>query len=64
MRAFRPETLALGLILVGLGVLFMLANLGSLDLLSTLRVYWPVSLVAWGALELLAALARRSAKGV
>jgi hypothetical protein len=60
MRPFRPESVALGLILVALGVLWTLANLGLLDLLSTLRTWWPVSLVAWGALELLAAFARRS----
>ena len=60
MTAFRPESLALGLILVALGVLWTLANLGVLDLLSTLRTWWPLSLIAWGALELLASFARRS----
>ena len=58
--AFRPESLALGLILVALGVLWTLGNLGALDLLYTLRTYWPVSLIVWGALELLAAWLRRS----
>jgi hypothetical protein len=49
----RPEGLAVGLCLVGLGVLWLLANLGALELLPTLRRFWPLSLVLWGALELL-----------
>lgn len=64
MTSFRPETLALGLILVALGVLWTLANLGALDVLATLRTYWPVSLIVWGVLELVAAIARRSERGV
>jgi hypothetical protein len=62
--AFRPETLALGLSLVALGLLWTLANLGMLDLLYTLRTYWPASLIVWGALELLATFARRSERKV
>lgn len=64
MTSFRPETLALGLSLVALGVLWTLANLGALELLATLRTYWPVSLIVWGVLELVAAFARRSERRV
>jgi hypothetical protein len=41
-----------GLALVSVGVLWTLANLGQLDLLRTLRDWWPSVLVVWGALEL------------
>jgi hypothetical protein len=30
----------------------MAANLGKLDLLATLRTWWPASLVVWGVVEL------------
>ena len=51
--AFRTEGLVLGFSLVALGVAWTLANLGQLDLLTTLRRWWPLTLVVWGALELL-----------
>lgn len=57
---FRPEGLALGLILVTVGVVWTLSNLGRLDLLSTLRTWWPLALVVWGLLELADLAARRS----
>jgi cell wall-active antibiotic response 4TMS protein YvqF len=53
-RPFRPESLVLGLLLVAVGSVWMAANFGRLDLLSTLRTWWPASLVVWGAVELLA----------
>jgi hypothetical protein len=33
--------------------LWTLANFGTLDLLRTLRTYWPVSLIVWGVAEIL-----------
>ena len=51
-QPFKPETLVLGVALIGLGVLWTLANMGSLDLLGTLRRWWPAILVLWGGLEL------------
>jgi len=51
-RPFKPESLVLGVALIGLGVLWTLANVGSLDLLGTLRRWWPAILVLWGGLEL------------
>ncbi len=60
-RDFRPEGIVFGLILVALGVLWTLSNLGRIDMLETLRRWWPLTLVVWGALELLAVLQRRSA---
>jgi hypothetical protein len=51
--------LTFGVLLVALGVAWTASNLGKLDLLSTLRTWWPASLVLWGALELAAfAMAR------
>jgi hypothetical protein len=58
--AFSPEGLTLGACLVALGVLWTLANLGRLELLDSLRTWWPLSLVLWGMLELLELLLRRS----
>jgi len=57
---FRIEGLVLGLSLLGLGTVCLLANLGRVDLLSTLRTWWPLSLIVWGALELYQALAARA----
>lgn len=51
-RRFRPEGVALGLGLLGLGVLATLANLGYVDLLRSVRLTWPLVLVVWGAAEL------------
>jgi hypothetical protein len=57
--AFRPESVVLGVGLIALGVLWTLANMGTLELLPTLRTWWPATLVFWGALELMAWAARR-----
>ncbi len=51
-RAFSVEGLVLGVCLVAVGILWLLSNLGRLDLLDTLRTWWPVSLVVWGGLDL------------
>jgi hypothetical protein len=53
-RRFRPEVLVLGLTLIAVGVVWMLANAGRVDLLATLHAWWPLTLVVWGALELVA----------
>lgn len=59
---FRPEGVTMGLGLVGLGVATLLGNLGRIDLLSTVRHFWPLLLVVWGVLELwLTYSTRRSA---
>jgi hypothetical protein len=50
--SFRPEGLVLGLILVAVGILWTLSNLGRIDLLATLRTWWPLALVVWGLVEL------------
>jgi hypothetical protein len=50
------ERLVVGFCLVGLGLLWTLANLGRLDLLDALHTWWPASLVFWGLLELFATL--------
>ncbi len=60
--AFSPEGLTLGSCLVALGVIWTLSNLGRLELLPTLRTYWPLSLVLWGALELAELTIRRSGR--
>ena len=56
---FSIERIVIGFLLLGLGVLWLLANAGRVDLLSALRMWWPLLLVLWGALELVAALSRR-----
>jgi hypothetical protein len=61
--SIKVEGIVLGLCLVALGAVWTLANLGRLDLLDTLRRWWPASLVLWGALELLAAWVRRADEG-
>jgi len=53
-RSFRPESLTFGLLLVATGVVWTAANLGKLDLLTTLRTWWPGALVLWGVLEVVA----------
>jgi hypothetical protein len=57
--AFRIETLVLGVSLVTLGSVWTLANLGHIDLLATLRTFWPLALVVWGILELADLAVRR-----
>ena len=59
-RSFDVEGTVLGLCLVGLGTVLTLGTLGRLDTLSTLRTYWPLALVAWGLLDLLALGLRRA----
>lgn len=58
--SLKVEKLVLGLGLVGLGTLWLLSNLGRLDLLETLHRWWPSLLLVWGLLELaVSARARR-----
>ncbi|PYQ04651.1 MAG: hypothetical protein DMF82_10160 [Acidobacteria bacterium] len=59
---FSIERTVIGFALLGLGVLWLLANAGRVDLLSALRTWWPLLLVLWGALELVAALSRKPAR--
>ena len=56
----RVEGIVLGLALLGLGTVCLLANLGQVDLLRTLRTWWPLTLIVWGVLELYQALAARA----
>jgi hypothetical protein len=51
-RPYKPETLVFGVLLIALGVIWTLANMGAVDMLVTLRRWWPGLLVLWGALEL------------
>jgi hypothetical protein len=60
--SFSIERVVLGFALLALGVLWMLANAGRLDLLSTLRTWWPSLLVLWGGLELAQAILGRPAR--
>lgn len=57
--SFSIERIVIGFALLGLGVLWLLANAGRIDLLSALRTWWPLLLVLWGGLELAAAFSRR-----
>jgi len=56
---FSPETLALGVTLLAVGVVALLSNLGRLEFLETVRTYWPLALVIWGGLEVVASFASR-----
>jgi hypothetical protein len=59
----RIERLVIGFCLTALGVLWTLANLGQLELLTTLRTWWPLSLLVWGGLELVDVLVLRPKRG-
>ena len=61
-RRFKPEALVLGLTLIAVGVVWMLANAGRVDLLATLRAWWPLTLVVWGVLELVAVFVNADAR--
>ena len=61
-RPFRPEVLVFALSLIALGVAWLLGNAGRIDLLATLRAGWPLTLVVWGVLELLAYARTRDAR--
>ena len=61
-RPFRPELLVFSLSLIALGVAWLLGNAGRIDLLATLRAWWPLSLVLWGVLELVAFALGRDAR--
>ena len=61
-RAFSPEGLTLGIGLVAMGVLWTLSNLGHVDLLQTLRTWWPLLLILWGGLELADLTMRRASR--
>ena len=52
MPGFKVETFVFGVCLLALGICWTMANLGMLDLLKTLRTWWPASLVVWGVAEL------------
>jgi len=60
--AFSPEGLTFGACLVAVGALWTMANLGLVDVLPMLRIWWPLSLVLWGVLELLDFAVRRSSR--
>lgn len=62
MPRSNPETVVLGVCLIALGVLWTLSNWGLLELLPTLRRWWPLSLVLWGVLDLWHSAAVRAAR--
>ncbi len=51
-QPLRVERIVIGLSLMAVGVAWVVANLGRLDLLHALRTWWPASLIVWGVLEL------------
>jgi Domain of unknown function (DUF5668) len=59
-RPFKAEGLVLGLLLVALGSAWMASNLGLIELLPTLRTWWPASLVVWGVVELVGFVVSRT----
>jgi hypothetical protein len=61
-RVFSPEGLTLGIGLVAIGVLWIMSNLGQVDLLRALHMGWPLLLVVWGTLELADLFMRRASR--
>jgi hypothetical protein len=59
--SFKVEGVVLGLCLVVLGTLWLLANLGRIELFPVLRTWWPLALIVWGVLELAYSVMRRLA---
>ncbi len=51
-QPLKVERIVIGVSLIAVGVAWVLGNLGQLDLLHTLRTWWPTSLILWGLLEL------------
>jgi cell wall-active antibiotic response 4TMS protein YvqF len=60
---FSPEKLVIGVSLVAVGVIGAMARSGSLDFLSVVHTWWPVTLVLWGIAELYNTLVERAARG-
>ncbi len=52
MRSWRVEPLVAGIAVAAVGVVATLGNLGLLDTLAILHRWWPLSLLVWGALDL------------
>jgi len=61
--AFKVESFVLGCCLLALGTAWTFANLGMLDLLATLRTWWPASLVLWGFAEIVNTLLAGRSQG-
>ena len=59
---FSPETLVVGVGLLGLGSLGLASTLGLLDFLTAVRTWWPAILVFWGLVELYNTYSARSAR--
>lgn len=59
----RVEAIVFGTCLIAVGIGWTLANMGRIDLLFTLRRYWPAVLIFWGVLELVNVALVRSARG-
>jgi hypothetical protein len=57
--SIKVEGVVVGLCLVALGTLWLLSNLGRVEMFPILRTWWPLALVVWGLLELGAFATRR-----
>jgi hypothetical protein len=64
LSSLKVDRVVFALGLIGVGVLWTLANFDRIDLLVALRRFWPSLLIVWGVLELAVSFARRSAEGV
>ncbi len=60
MRSWNTEPLVLGISVTAVGLVATLGNLGLLDTLATLHRLWPLSLLLWGALDLVRVARLRS----
>ncbi len=53
-RRFSPEAFGFGVFLAGVGLVFLLSNLGLVEAIPLLRTIWPAFLVVWGVAEVVA----------
>ncbi len=65
MRAFRTGPVLFGVVVVALGVVWLLRNLGvvEVDIGDAIATYWPVVLVIWGVDALASAVSVRRGNG-
>jgi hypothetical protein len=63
LSSLKVDRIVVALGLIGLGVIWMLANMERLDALRALRLFWPALLIVWGVLELAVTFVRRASEG-
>lgn len=62
-RHFSPEAFGFGVFLAGVGLVFLLSNLGFVEAIPLLRKIWPVFLVIWGVAEVVSSTPSGGSQG-